>query len=316
MRAVPRAQWHVHEAPELRIVSDELWERVHARRAEVREGFHLRDSQPLVRGKNAALYSRHLFSGLLRCGVCEGAITVVAGGCGKPRYGCSLAWRGGRMGCSNRITIQACVVDRILLERLREEIQRPEMVTYLANAVTAALNTMMDERPKRREELAAARVNAQTKLSHLVVAVEGGGGTPVIYDAIRAREREMVAVEAELTALNEPLDAKLAVIPVWVKQQLDEMAGLLQMSPQRTKVEFRRLGVRFTLYPQERDGRRFLRAVGEGRLPHLRFSPVLSRSTTDRWGGRAEAERSWWPARSTGSAGGPTGALARSTARP
>ena len=134
VRAVPREQWHMHEAPELRIVSDELWDRVQTRRAEVRQEFKLREGQPLVRGKNAALYSKHLFSGLLRCGVCEGAITVVAGGRGKLRYGCSRAWRSGRAGCTNRITIQACVVDRILLERLRAELQRPGMVAHLAAA--------------------------------------------------------------------------------------------------------------------------------------------------------------------------------------
>ena len=173
VRARPRDQWHVHKVPELRIVSDELWTRVQARRAEVRVGFKLRDSQPLVRGKNAALYSKHLFSGLLRCGVCQGAVTVVAGGCGKPRYGCSRAWRSGRAGCSNRITIQARVVDRILLDRLREELQRPEMVTHVANALTAELNRLIDMRPKRREELTALRVDTHRKLAHLVEAVDG-----------------------------------------------------------------------------------------------------------------------------------------------
>ena len=316
VRAVPRKQWHMHEAPELRIVSDELWDRVQTRRAEVREGFKLRDSQPLVRGKNAALYSKHLFSGLLRCGVCEGAITVVAGGCGKPRYGCSLAWRSGRVGCSNRITIQACVVDRILLDRLRSELRRPEMVARLADTVTAELNRLIDRRPKRREELAALRVDAHRKLAHLVEAVEGGVGATALYQAIQHRESELTALDDEMAALNTPLDDKLTVIPTWVKQQLDDMAGLLQMSPERTKVEFRRLGVRFTLHPHEKGGRRFLRAVGESQLPHFNFSPVLSGSAADRLGERAGAERSWWLAQSTASVDDPTGVLERSTALP
>ena len=315
VRAVPREQWHIHEAPELRILPDELWGRVQTRRAEVRRGFKLRDGQPLVRGKNAALYSKHLFSGLLRCGVCEGAITAVAGGCGKPRYGCSRAWRSGRARCSNRITIQACVVDQILLERLRAELQRPEMVAHLAAAVTAEINRLIDMRPKRREELAALRGDRHRKLAHLVEAVEAGGGATALYQAIQQRESELTAIDDEIAALETPLDEKLAVIPTWIKKQLDDIVGLLQKSPERTKVEFRRLGVRFTLHPQESGGRRFLRAVGEGRLPHLHFSPVLSSSASDRLGGRAGAERSWWLARYTGSADGPTGASAPSTAR-
>ena len=316
VRPVPRDRWHVHEGPELRVVSDELWERVQRRRAEVREVFKLRDSQPLVRGKNAALYSKHLFSGLMRCGVCQGSISVVAGGRGKPRYGCAQAWRSGRAGCSNRITIQACVVDQILLTRLREELQRPEMVAHLADAVTSELNRLIDTRPKRRDELAVLRAETQRKLAHLVEAVERSGGATALYQAIQERESELATLETEVASLETPLEGRLAVIPTWIKQQLNDIVALLQLSPARTKVEFRRLGVRFTLHPHEEGGRRFLRAIGEGRLPHLHFSPVLSCSTTDRSGGRAGAERSSSLVRSTGSAVGPPGASARSTARP
>ena len=314
VRPVPREQWHVHEVPALRIVSDELWERVQARRADVRRGFKLGEDQVLARGKNAALYSKHLFSGLMRCGVCEGAITVVAGGCGKPRYGCTRAWHSGRAGCSNRITIQANVVDRILLERLHAELQRPEMAAHLADAVTAELNRLIDTRPQRREALATLRTETQQKLGYLVEAVEQGRGAAAIYQAMQERESELATLDAEIAALETPLAAKLAVIPTWVKQQLEDIVGLLQMTPERTKVEFRRLGVRFMLYPQESGGRRFLRAVGECRLPHFNISPVLSSSTSDRSGERAAAARSWWRARSIDSANVPIDGWVRSTA--
>jgi len=65
----------------LRIVSDDLWNAVVSKAAR-------QAGRGLMRGKNAALHSRHLFSGFMRCGSCGGAITVVSGGYGQPRYGC------------------------------------------------------------------------------------------------------------------------------------------------------------------------------------------------------------------------------------
>jgi site-specific DNA recombinase len=68
-RAQPREQWRVQDRPDLRIVSQEARDRVRRRESEVREAFGLRPGRSLVHGRNAALHSRHLFSGFMRCGV-------------------------------------------------------------------------------------------------------------------------------------------------------------------------------------------------------------------------------------------------------
>jgi DNA invertase Pin-like site-specific DNA recombinase len=113
-RAVPRELWRVQEHPELRIVSDDLWARVEGRRLAVRAA--LPAGRMLMRGRNAALFSKHLFSGFTRCANCGGAVTVVAGGHGSPRYGCQRSWRSGESQCSNRLTVRAKIADAHLLE--------------------------------------------------------------------------------------------------------------------------------------------------------------------------------------------------------
>jgi hypothetical protein len=122
MRDVPEDQWSRLKRPELRIVSEDLWARAQARAQEVKQAFGLKPGATLVRGKNASLYSRHLFSGFLRCGVCDGAITVVSGGNGAPRYGCLRSWKNGTDVCSNRLTIRAKAADPGLRARTTDEI--------------------------------------------------------------------------------------------------------------------------------------------------------------------------------------------------
>ena len=84
-RKLPREQWQITERPDLRIISDELWDRTQAVRATRREASVGKGA--LVRGSDARLRSRHLLTGLARCAVCGGAITAVSGGKGSPRSG-------------------------------------------------------------------------------------------------------------------------------------------------------------------------------------------------------------------------------------
>jgi hypothetical protein len=63
-RAVPRDHWRIQDHPELRIVSDDLWARVEARRIAVRAV--LPAGRTLMRGRHAALFSPHLLSGFVQ----------------------------------------------------------------------------------------------------------------------------------------------------------------------------------------------------------------------------------------------------------
>jgi site-specific DNA recombinase len=281
-RVQPREQWRIQERPDLRIVSQEAWDRVRARQTEVREAFGLKPGRTLVHGKNAAMHSRHLFSGFLRCGVCGGAVTTVTGGHGSSRYGCPTSWRHGVTACSNRLTIRAKIADAALVAGLREELLRPETLRTVTESLAAALNAVIDQRPKRREAIEQAVTVARRKLRNLVDAIEAGSGTSALFHALKAREAEIASLEAERRTLDEPLDDKLAVIPSWVRQQLEDTAGLLSDAPERTKAVFRQIGVSFMLYPVREEGQRpFLRAEGATDFAHV-ISGQFSVSTGGR----------------------------------
>jgi hypothetical protein len=173
-RLLPRSHWHTQERPELRIVPEELWNRVQARRRDIRQSLPESTGATLMRGRHAALYSRHLFAGFMRCGVCGGAVTIVTGGYGSPRYGCQMSWRQGVAICPNRVTIRARVVDDRLLTALKAELLAPATVKYITDALAEALNRRIDERPRLEAETRTAREQAQQRLQRLVDAIEQG----------------------------------------------------------------------------------------------------------------------------------------------
>ena len=169
-RARPGDEWRVAERPELRIVSDDLWERAQTRRTQLRG----ESGGGRPQGGRRGLYSRHLLVGLGRCTVCGKAISIVAGGHGSPRYGCPNSWQNGLTACDNRLTVMAKVADPLLLEGLQRELLRPELVREITRAVTADISGRRKAHPSRRKSLRKRREAVADKLHHLVAAIEGG----------------------------------------------------------------------------------------------------------------------------------------------
>ena len=283
-RALPRSQWRIQERPDLRIVSAELWQRVQERRRIVRGVLPAGAGRTLMRGRSAALHSRHLFSGFLSCSECRGAIVVVTGGHGSPRYGCLRSWRNGVSACTNRLTIRAKVADAYLLNGLKSELTSASTVRYITDALAQALNQRIDARPRMLAEARAAREQAGQRLQRLVDAIEQGVPAATLTNAINERQAEVARLDAAVVELEtDPLRQRLAVMPAWVGQQLEDLSGLLGESPERAKTEFRRLALSVTMAVVQREAARpFYRATVAAALPSLAGIRDLSATTVDR----------------------------------
>jgi hypothetical protein len=145
-----------------------------------------------------------------------------------------------------------------------------------------ALHAVIDQRPALRARTEAALREARAKLTNLIQAVENGSGTTSIVEAIRTRETEIRRLQDELSGLEEPLEHNLAVMPTWVRRQLEDIGALLSESPERCKNEFRRLGLALTFRPVDsEDGQPYLRVEGTTEVAALLSGQCLSCSTTD-----------------------------------
>lgn len=304
-RAIPRAQWRVNEQPHLRIVSEALWAQVEARRAAIRAVLPAAGVR-LMRGRHAALYSRYLFAGHLRCATCGRAMTIVAGGHGSPRYGCPTSWRAGETECQNRLTIRARVADPRLLECLQAALCAPTTVQHITEQLTTALNQHVQDGPRLQAEMDAARTDLQHRLNRLLDALERGAVTVAdVSERLTTLRAELAQLEArQATLQGRLLPQRLAVIPAWVQQRLTDLVGTLQASTERAKREFQRLGVRVTLAPiRPAEGRPFYRATIESGLPELSGAVSLTPSAVGRLSvapdaaseGQKQAEICAWP---------------------
>ena len=128
--------------------------------------------------------------------------------------------------------------------------------TYYDVQALGARDSVVKQKAERLRDLEPAR---QNRVSLALVPGIRSGDTR----AVRLHR-------ANLVALAEPTPQRLAVIPAWVRQQLDDLAGLQTGSPERTKAEFQRLGLRVTMMPTRHESARpFYQAEVVNSLPWL-----------------------------------------------
>jgi site-specific DNA recombinase len=116
----PSDEWLLRQDEALRLIPQELWDRVQQRRTEIDGTWPTRRHQRGFEGQQrsyVATHPPHLLSGILRCGACGSAMGQVSGK-GSGYYGCLGAVK---RACSNKIIVPRRLAERrVRLHRRRE----------------------------------------------------------------------------------------------------------------------------------------------------------------------------------------------------
>ena len=143
----------VVEAPELRIVSVALWEKVKARQAKLARGPLSQTAAPAL-PFFAQQRPRYLLTGKMTCGCCGASYAKS----GKSRFGCQGAAKKGPTWCDNRLTIRQDELDARALAGLSTEMLRDDVVAAFLTEYEAETQRLAAEtvstRPEREVELA------------------------------------------------------------------------------------------------------------------------------------------------------------------
>ncbi|OWQ92411.1 recombinase family protein [Sphingopyxis witflariensis] len=190
MRLNPESEWIRNAVPDLRIVSDDLWEAAKRqqqmlveRYAAVKEAAQSRSAQGLRR-------PAYLLSGLLECGICGGTYAIVV----DDRYGCVGRHRRGS--CTNNRTIRREEIERRALAGIADRLVSGDKIEAAVAAYASHINR---ENRERRIEADADRrglARIDKAVAGMMAAIEDGLYQPVM----KARMAELECEKAEIAA--------------------------------------------------------------------------------------------------------------------
>ncbi|WP_090757226.1 recombinase family protein [Paracoccus chinensis] len=202
-RPNPRAEWTVSDVPKLRIIDQDLWDKVKTRQDERKIGHT--DAQAWQKRK-----PKFLLTGLMKCGCCGGGFSTIA----KDRFGCSNSRNKGTSVCANRTGISRQDLEGRILTLLSERLMDPDLVKAFAAEYIAERNRLainhVDDRATKQKELAKV-IRDQDVLVNAILA-----GTPAerIKDRMAQLERRQKQLETDLAATPAPAS------PTWLHPRI------------------------------------------------------------------------------------------------
>jgi site-specific DNA recombinase len=186
----PADDWLTTAAPQLRIISDELWRAAHTRIVAARALY--RDATKGLRGGRPRIESKYLLTGLARCALCNGGIHVRTSNHGSAdrrwrvyAYACSSYQNRGPTVCRNDFRISMQAVDAAVLSSIGEI-----LTTDLVDEVIVTVRELLEPggRHDPRVELDTDLATLEQQLSNLTEAIAMGGNLPALLARLKQAE--------------------------------------------------------------------------------------------------------------------------------
>lgn len=240
-KARPSGEWVTIDKPLWRIISPELW-------AAVQRQLNRTDINGQRRGGlNRSRASRsYIFSGIPRCAVCGGNITIVSGAPKYARYGCYKHHFKGT--CTMATIIPRKDLEKQLLDALARNLGDESLRGEIARRFREELKRALDAHQasirnaaNKHGDLTKARADLEARRDNLYDAIERGGMSddPNLKDRLAKIKASISEIDQLLAA---PADGPQEIvsdeeIESFFEKQMTQIANVLASDPERAKRE-------------------------------------------------------------------------------
>lgn len=257
-RLRPKEEWVIAQRPDLKIVPDELWQRVQERVE--------RNRRKLQKGKKPG--TQHLLTGFLKCGTCGSNMILVSAGRKNAEYVCTLHWHRGPSACPNTYKVKQSEVEAKVLQAITEQLAQP----YILGRIIARVGQLMSEHDatagERLELLKQDRDRLNGEINNLAEFIaRNGDRSGILQEKIDERMAQIEQIERQLLSEQEGAPQRR------IDKSPDEIAARLRLLPELAKtdvaearVELHRTVDAIKMTPRDEEGKRFFDAEGKMKL--------------------------------------------------
>ena len=246
-RPRPESEWKRLSAPELAIVSVELWNRAQSRFKSLGDAHTGQDRRGLL---HRSLTSPYLFSGLLKCGVCGSNLIIASGGGKKPKYVCSGYFNRGT--CSNKLYIRQDELEERLLSRFRAELLQPEEIEFAIEIFGRQLRSSLSSVSSKLGEMRSRKEKLEREIRNFTQAIAESGHSKYIIEEIAVREKEISAItDRLLSSTPDSIEAQIGEVRLLVEEGIQNLQRLSKLESPAAKEELHRHLSAVRMYPSE-----------------------------------------------------------------
>jgi site-specific DNA recombinase len=264
-RTRSREEWVEKEIPDLRIIPEELWNRVQ----EHNERMQKIGRQRLGGFNKTKASQGYLFSGLLACGLCKCAIGIVKSGKTPAIYGCRKHRFENR--CTNTVTIRRDILEDQLLKAISQKV-RPEVLeeglkrlsteisNYLKKELEGDTGPDMASQEKRLGELKSQQAN-------LVRAIARYSDSEGLVAELAAVESAITEARNHISRLSKTGTGPLETLSYdqfrsFVTQKAGDLELALRSDPTIARETLRKVIRRLVLTPVQTSNGHMLEITG------------------------------------------------------
>ncbi len=209
------SEWISQEIPELRIVSEALWDKAKGRQSK------LDARKPGLWRRNRP---RYLLSGLIKCGECGGGYSKI----NITHYGCSVTRNKGESVCTNRKTISREKLEGAVLSALQTHLMRADLVKVFCQEYARHLNEMRVAQDSDRREKAAEMRRLKKRREQVIQSIYNGIDPRMIKEESKYIADRLEELEAEELQNQDMPPPKPLVHPTMATRYRKEVENLRQ----------------------------------------------------------------------------------------
>jgi len=212
-RLNPEHEWIVTDVPALRIVDDETWQTVQTIKARYSS-----------RSGNKRQTKKRLLTGLIKCGSCGGAMTII----GRERYYCSAKRERGT--CDSSVGIKASEIENRVLTGLKDIlIGSEDLIDVFVQEFKSEVARLRKQRGSRGRQTQKDmnKVNASIKRC-LTFITEGDGDPGLVRGELKTLEARKLDLERAIKTTND--EATIEIHPniaELYRKQITQLQALL-----------------------------------------------------------------------------------------
>ncbi|MBW1679814.1 MAG: recombinase family protein, partial [Deltaproteobacteria bacterium] len=186
---------------ELVIIDKEIWSKAQKRWKEIEGTWPVRkkaNSNGLKQKSYIQACPSHLFSGLMKCHSCGGAIVLISGK-GSGYYGC---YNTKRKTCNNNLLVPRKRVEKVIISELKDKILIAENLEYVYKNLEKHIAKGLDKAPEIIKKKKSQYEKYMSEIQNYINYIKVGNFTKAVSEALKDAEKRSDIIRQEIKLLE------------------------------------------------------------------------------------------------------------------